>query len=187
MKEDEVSIYDVRNALEKMPELKRNHTHCEMKGGDESDCETTRWHTGIANRKRHKTEACFRANFVERLRKNEEEEPLNTLHYQKLVDATNLLQKNGSHSLAPLESYTPRELYLLMASVTEVWKNCGKAAWKKRINKIKTNVRTRKPPRNVLNESDREEIRRLEAKILQRELWEAEQKEKLVKEKKKPR
>lgn len=61
-----------------------------------------------------------------------------------------------------------------MASIAEVWKNSGKAAWRKRINKIKRNAKFRKPPKNELDVDELSQIASLEAKIAQREAWEEE-------------
>eukprot|EP00516_Mucochytrium_quahogii_P001059 CAMPEP_0203753522 /NCGR_PEP_ID=MMETSP0098-20131031/7282_1 /ASSEMBLY_ACC=CAM_ASM_000208 /TAXON_ID=96639 /ORGANISM=" , Strain NY0313808BC1" /LENGTH=342 /DNA_ID=CAMNT_0050644159 /DNA_START=481 /DNA_END=1509 /DNA_ORIENTATION=- len=107
---------------------------------------------------------------------------LSSLHLRKLEDATNLLQSTGIHVLEPLTLYTKIELYEIMASIAEAWKNSGKAAWKKRINKIKGNARSRKPPRNVLDEKEIEEIELLERKIRERKEWEQQEKQKLEKQ-----
>lgn len=69
--------------------------------------------------------------------------------------------------------------------MTETWKNSGKAAWKKRINKIRENSRGRKPPRNKLDEGEIEEIMQLEKQIKEREEWEQREKQKMVKEREK--
>lgn len=66
-----------------------------------------------------------------------------------------------------------------MASMTETWKNSGKAAWKKRINKIRENSRGRKPPRNRLDDGEIEEILQLERQIEERERWERLEKSKM--------
>lgn len=107
---------------------------------------------------------------------------LNPLQMQKLVDATTALQQMQVHILEPLTLYTAAELYDLMASMTETWKNSGKAAWKKRINKIRENSRGRKPPRNKLDEGEIAEIMQLEKQIKEREEWEQREKQKMLKE-----
>mmetsp|Transcript_33594 Transcript_33594/g.41285 ORF Transcript_33594/g.41285 Transcript_33594/m.41285 type:complete len:240 (-) Transcript_33594:1610-2329(-) len=75
------------------------------------------------------------------------ERKLNTLQMQKFKDATEALQQMHIHRLEPLTLYTDCQLYDLMASIAESWKNSGKTAWKKRIHKIKENARYRKQPR----------------------------------------
>lgn len=106
---------------------------------------------------------------------NDGGEPLNPLEYQKLLDSTTLLQSMGVHVLEPLTLYTKRELFEVMGSIAEVWKNSGKAAMKKKINKIRSNARKRKAPRNVLDDAEISQIRALEKKIKEREHWESEQ------------
>lgn len=108
---------------------------------------------------------------------------LNSLEMQKLKDATSLLQEMQLHILEPLTLYTPAELYDLMASIAETWKNSGKAAWKKRINKIKENARGRKAPRNQLDPAEINEINQLNERIRIRENWEKKEKEKIDLEK----
>lgn len=110
---------------------------------------------------------------------------LNTLQMQKFKDATEALQQMHIHRLEPLTLYTDCQLYDLMASVAESWKNSGKTAWKKRIHKIKENARYRKQPRkNTLDKDELEEIAQLEQKIKEREEWESREKAKLEYEKK---
>mmetsp|Transcript_19010 Transcript_19010/g.31095 ORF Transcript_19010/g.31095 Transcript_19010/m.31095 type:complete len:388 (-) Transcript_19010:99-1262(-) len=104
---------------------------------------------------------------------------LDSLKLQKLKDATKLLQETNQHILEPLTLYKKKELYELMASIAEVWKNSGKAAWKKRINKIRENARYRKAPRNGLDEKEKDEIRELQERIRRREEWEKLEKTKL--------
>eukprot|EP00511_Aplanochytrium_stocchinoi_P004893 CAMPEP_0204836076 /NCGR_PEP_ID=MMETSP1346-20131115/24236_1 /ASSEMBLY_ACC=CAM_ASM_000771 /TAXON_ID=215587 /ORGANISM="Aplanochytrium stocchinoi, Strain GSBS06" /LENGTH=429 /DNA_ID=CAMNT_0051970543 /DNA_START=389 /DNA_END=1678 /DNA_ORIENTATION=- len=104
---------------------------------------------------------------------------LSSLEFQKLKDATSLLQEMQLHILEPLTLYTPVELYELMASIAETWKNSGKAAWKKRINKIKENARGRKAPRNQLDPAEINEINQLNERIRIRENWEKNEKEKI--------
>mmetsp|Transcript_10163 Transcript_10163/g.18665 ORF Transcript_10163/g.18665 Transcript_10163/m.18665 type:complete len:679 (+) Transcript_10163:338-2374(+) len=99
-------------------------------------------------------------------------EDLDCLKLQKLKDATALLQDSNQHVLEPLTLYTKKQLFDLMASIAEVWKNSGKAAWKKRINKIRENARYRKAPRTGLDAKEKAEIAELEAKIQKREEWE---------------
>eukprot|EP00510_Aplanochytrium_minuta_P002398 CAMPEP_0184020330 /NCGR_PEP_ID=MMETSP0954-20121128/9289_1 /TAXON_ID=627963 /ORGANISM="Aplanochytrium sp, Strain PBS07" /LENGTH=272 /DNA_ID=CAMNT_0026302179 /DNA_START=283 /DNA_END=1101 /DNA_ORIENTATION=- len=109
---------------------------------------------------------------------------LNPLQMQKFKDATQALQQMHTHILEPLTLYTTTQLYDLMASVAETWKNSGKTAWKKRIHKIKENSRYRKQPRkNTLDENELEEIAELEKKIRIREEWEKKEKAKLDAEK----
>jgi hypothetical protein len=93
---------------------------------------------------------------------------------------TRIVQLMKFHELDPLRRYQPSQLYDLMASVAEAWKNSGKAAWKKRINKIRENARGRKSPRNHLDASEKEEISTLEHKISEREAWEASEKAKMM-------
>lgn len=52
------------------------------------------------------------------------------------------------------------------------WKNSGKAAWKKRIHKIKENARARKSKGGALDEKDLREIAALQDLIREREDWE---------------
>eukprot|EP00510_Aplanochytrium_minuta_P004005 CAMPEP_0184023072 /NCGR_PEP_ID=MMETSP0954-20121128/11090_1 /TAXON_ID=627963 /ORGANISM="Aplanochytrium sp, Strain PBS07" /LENGTH=339 /DNA_ID=CAMNT_0026305781 /DNA_START=75 /DNA_END=1091 /DNA_ORIENTATION=- len=108
---------------------------------------------------------------------------LNSLENQKLKDATSLLQEMQCHILEPLTLYSSAELYDLMASIAETWKNSGKAAWKKRINKIKENARGRKAPRNQLDPAEIQEINSLNERIRIRENWEKKEKQKIELEK----
>jgi hypothetical protein len=101
---------------------------------------------------------------------------LNALQHQKLLDATELLQSMNMHPLEPLRLYTKMQLYELMTSMAEAWKNSGKAAWKKRINKIKGNARARKNGNGQLDKKELLEIAELEARIRQRVIWEKQQK-----------
>jgi hypothetical protein len=104
---------------------------------------------------------------------------LNALQHQKLLDATELLQSMNMHPLEPLRLYTKMQLYELMTSMAESWKNSGKAAWKKRINKIKGNARARKNGNGQLDKKELLEIAELEARIRQRVIWEKQQKARL--------
>lgn len=97
---------------------------------------------------------------------------LDRLKTQKLIDATGLLQEARQHALEPLTLYTRSELFELFASIAEVWKNSGKSAWKKRINKVKENARYRKAPRNGPTDKESNEIAELTARIKEREVWE---------------
>ncbi|GBG25247.1 Hypothetical Protein FCC1311_014642 [Hondaea fermentalgiana] len=106
-------------------------------------------------------------------------EPLNALEHQKLLDTTTLLQSMGVHVLEPLTLYTKRELYEVMGSIAEVWKNSGKAAMKKKINKIRSNARKRKAPRNVLDAAEMKQIELLQKQIKDREHWEDAQRSRL--------
>ena len=110
---------------------------------------------------------------------------LNALQMRKLKDATHLLQSMQTHKLQPLCLYTASELFEIMASIAETWKNSGKAAWKKRINKIKENARGRKPPRNKLDQQELDEIAKLQELCRKREEWERREKEKIAEEKRK--
>ncbi|GBG34474.1 Hypothetical Protein FCC1311_106982 [Hondaea fermentalgiana] len=104
---------------------------------------------------------------------------LDQLKTQKLIDATGLLQEARQHALEPLTLYTRSELFELFASIAEVWKNSGKSAWKKRINKVKENARYRKAPRNGPTEKEAQEIAELTDRIKEREAWEASVKTKM--------
>ena len=121
------------------------------------------------------------SNLVESLRKGGKQ--LNSLQLRKLKDATSLLQSMQTHKLQPLCLYTQSELFEVMASIAETWKNSGKAAWKKRINKIKENARGRKAPRNKLDLQELEEIKKLTKLCEEREKWERQEKEKIAEEK----
>jgi len=99
---------------------------------------------------------------------------------QKLIDATEILQKKNKHILEPLTLYSDKELYELMASIAESWKNCGKMYWKKKIHKIHSNAKQRQPPKNVLRPKEIATIKELEQKIRLREEWEMEAKERML-------
>jgi len=109
---------------------------------------------------------------------------LNSLKNQKLIDATYSLQDSTQHILEPLTLYNKSQLYELMASIAEAWKNSGKSALRKRINKIKENATNRKPPRNGLDEKEIEEIERLSMEIEKREEWESKERRKIQEKKK---
>merc|ERR1712232_1191143 len=91
------------------------------------------------------------------------------------------------HVPEPLTLYRATELYELMASIAEAWKNSGKAAWKKRINKIRENARVRKPPRNKLDPEEIKEIQMLTERIHARVEWENQEKAKIAARKKQER
>ena len=65
------------------------------------------------------------APLVDALRKGGKQ--LNSLQMRKLKDATALLQSMQTHKLQPLCLYTASELFEVMASIAETWKNSGKS------------------------------------------------------------
>lgn len=101
---------------------------------------------------------------------------LDAIKMQKLIDVSGLLQDSNQHVLEPLTLYSPKQLYELMASITEAWKNAGKSSWRKRISKLKENAKIRKAPRNKLDPAEEATIEKLKAKCKLREEWEKEHK-----------